>query len=122
MQGDRVQAFPSPIRSIALTMRERHLIVGDEEVSLSSLSWALIGPRGREVPVIGLSHSLGGKLMALSNSRKQDRRKVPPKAANIFLAFNNYSLKQSIALSQDQLPADLLSDIQVSKSKSKSKI
>ena len=62
MQGDRVQAFPSPIRSIALTMRERHLIVGDEEVSLSSLSWALIGPRGREVPIIDRSESLSYNL------------------------------------------------------------
>ena len=55
-----------------------------------------------KVPIIGLSHSLGGKIMALMASRKEDRRKVPSRIGNIFLAFNNYGFQQSMDMSQAQ--------------------
>ena len=55
-----------------------------------------------KVPIVGLSHSLGGKIQALMASRKQDRRKVPPRIGNIFLAFNNYGFQQSMEMSQSQ--------------------
>lgn len=55
-----------------------------------------------KVPIVGLSHSLGGKIMALMASRKEDRRKVPPRVGNIFLAFNNYGFQQSMEMSQTQ--------------------
>ena len=44
----------------------------------------------RSIPIIGLSHSLGSKLTALMCSRKEDRKALPYRVANIFLAFNNY--------------------------------
>ena len=48
-----------------------------------------------DIPVIGLSHSLGGKLTALMNSRKEDRKILPVKAGNIFLSFNNYGVQDT---------------------------
>jgi hypothetical protein len=35
----------------------------------------ILGPIGEDLPIFGLSHSLGGKLTVLLNSRKQDRRR-----------------------------------------------
>ena len=56
----------------------------------------LLGDRQLEdVPVIGLSHSLGGKLTALMNSRKEDRKMLPLRAGNIFLSFNNYGAQDT---------------------------
>jgi hypothetical protein len=36
----------------------------------------LLGGAGVYVPIFGLSHSLGGKLTVILNSRKQDRRRL----------------------------------------------
>jgi hypothetical protein len=63
----------------------------------------LMGPEGRMVPIIGLSHSLGGKFTALLCSRKQDRKSIPPRLGNVYMAFNNYGLSQSLELSQSQI-------------------
>ena len=65
----------------------------------------LLGNMADEVPIIGLSHSLGGKLTALMNSRKQDRKKMPPRAGNIYLAFNNYGMKDNFDLLSTQAKA-----------------
>lgn len=62
----------------------------------------LLGTAGKDVPVLGLSHSLGGKLTVLMNSKKQDRKTLPPRAANIFLAFNNYGVQENIDLGKTQ--------------------
>ena len=62
----------------------------------------LLGAAGKDVPIIGLSHSLGGKLTVLMNSKKQDRKTLPPRAANIFLAFNNYGVEENINLGKTQ--------------------
>ena len=62
----------------------------------------LLGATGKDVPIIGLSHSLGGKLTILMNSKKQDRKTLPPRAANIFLAFNNYGVEDNINLGKTQ--------------------
>ena len=59
----------------------------------------MLGPLGSKVPVVGLSHSLGGKLTALLSSNRQNRRKSPQRAGNIFMAFNNYGFRQSLSLS-----------------------
>lgn len=59
----------------------------------------MLGPLGNKVPVVGLSHSLGGKLTALLSSNRQNRRKSPQRAGNIFMAFNNYGFRQSLSLS-----------------------
>lgn len=64
----------------------------------------LLGKGGSSVPVIGLSHSLGGKLMALAGSRREDRRSAPLRAGNIYLAFNNYSFQQSVSMSARSSP------------------
>lgn len=61
------------------------------------------GDEALQVPIIGLSHSLGGKLTALMHSRKDLRRLLPPRTANVFLAFNNFGFKQSLEMSQSQL-------------------
>jgi hypothetical protein len=58
-----------------------------------------------QVPIVGLSHSLGGKIMALMGSRKEDRRKVPTRIGNVFMAFNNYGFQQSLEMSQTQAQA-----------------
>ena len=59
----------------------------------------LVGNRQLDdIPVIGLSHSLGGKLTALMNSRKEDRKMLPLKAGNIFLSFNNYGVQDTSAM------------------------
>lgn len=57
-----------------------------------------LGNVGSEIPVIGMSHSLGGKLMVLSGSRKP----YSIHDGNIFLAFNNYGAKDSFDISAKQ--------------------
>lgn len=64
----------------------------------------MLGKRGNRVPVIGLSHSLGGKLMALVGSRRDDRRSAPLRAGNVYMAFNNYSFQESVAMSARSSP------------------
>jgi hypothetical protein len=59
----------------------------------------------RNVPVIGLSHSLGGKLMALLCSRKEDRKRLPYRYGNIYLCFNNYGIKENMELMSSQASA-----------------
>lgn len=56
----------------------------------------LFGPLIEDIPVVGLSHSLGGKLTVLVNSNLETRKSLPKRAANVFLAFNNYDLQQSL--------------------------
>jgi hypothetical protein len=55
----------------------------------------LLGNSLEAIPVIGLSHSLGGKLTTLICSRKEERKLLPSRAANVFLSFNNYGIKDS---------------------------
>jgi hypothetical protein len=69
----------------------------------NNLLTKVIGPDIRNVPVVGLSHSLGGKLTALLNSNKRLRRILPRKIGNIYLAFNNYDIDQSLELSKKRL-------------------
>lgn len=59
----------------------------------------IIGAELPNVPIVGLSHSLGGKLMTLVNSNKKYRRLLPKRCGNIFLAFNNYDFNQSMQAS-----------------------
>ena len=59
-----------------------------------------------DVPVIGLGHSLGGKLLVCMNSRKS--RTISPSnkykpTANVFLAFNNYGAQDSLEMTKEQL-------------------
>ena len=62
----------------------------------SNLLQPMIGDGLTSVPVIGLSHSLGGKLMSLINSNKLLRKRLPTRAGNIFLAFNNYNVNKGL--------------------------
>ena len=62
----------------------------------------LLGGVGKDVPIFGLGHSLGGKLMVLMNSKKEDRKTLPPRAGNVFLAFNNYGVQENIDLGKAQ--------------------
>ena len=62
----------------------------------------LLGTVGKDIPIFGLSHSLGGKLTVLMNSKKQDRKTLPPRAANVYLAFNNYGIQENIELGRAQ--------------------
>lgn len=55
----------------------------------------ILGNSLEAIPVIGLSHSLGGKLTVLIGSRKEERKLLPARTANIFLSFNNYGIKDS---------------------------
>mmetsp|Transcript_7778 Transcript_7778/g.7963 ORF Transcript_7778/g.7963 Transcript_7778/m.7963 type:complete len:415 (+) Transcript_7778:73-1317(+) len=58
-----------------------------------------LGNYGEEIPVIGLSHSLGGKLMVLTAA---DNKKSLH-SANIFISFNNFGAKDSIDISARQM-------------------
>ena len=62
----------------------------------------LIGKSIDDVPVVGLSHSLGGKLTVLVNSRKEDRKAQPPRAGNVYMSFNNYGVKDTSDLATQQ--------------------
>eukprot|EP01038_Epipyxis_sp_PR26KG_P006270 gene6270-8635_t len=56
----------------------------------------ILGPTFLNVPIFGLSHSLGGKITSIINSRKDLRKSMPIKYANIFLSFNNYDAIDSL--------------------------
>eukprot|EP01041_Mallomonas_annulata_P013131 gene13131-27761_t len=58
-----------------------------------------LGTVGKDVPIIGLGHSLGGKLMVISGSKESPSINQ----ANIFLAFNNFGAKDSIDISSQQI-------------------
>ena len=62
----------------------------------------LIGKGFDDVPVIGLSHSLGGKLTVLVNSRKEDRKAQPARAGNVFMCFNNFGMQATSNLTARQ--------------------
>ena len=47
------------------------------------------------VPIVGVGHSLGGKLLSLIDANKQIKPTYK-KHANIFLAYNNYGFLDSI--------------------------
>lgn len=59
----------------------------------------ILGSSIKIVPVISMSHSLGGKLSALLISRKEDRKIAPSRKASVFISFNNYGFSESIKLS-----------------------
>jgi len=61
----------------------------------------LLGTAFKDIPIFGLSHSLGGKLTVLMHSKKENRKVLPPRAGNIFLAFNNYGIEENIALGRE---------------------
>ena len=63
------------------------IIENDESGIISSL------------PVIGLSHSLGGKLTSLFSSIDDVNQQGKCRKANIFLGFNNFGFGQSSVLS-----------------------
>lgn len=67
----------------------------------------ILGNSMDAIPVIGLSHSLGGKLSVLISSRKEDRKLLPTKAANVFLSFNNYGLQDSNRFNQGQIASQV---------------
>lgn len=58
------------------------------------------------LPVIGLSHSLGGKITVLLSSNKENRKKLPLREANIFIAFNNFKLKDSKTANNMVIPEE----------------
>ena len=68
----------------------------------NTLLTSLVGTELSTVPIIGLSHSLGGKLTALFSSNKKLRRLGPRRIGNIYLAFNNYDMSQSMEVSKQQ--------------------
>lgn len=58
----------------------------------------------RDVPVIGLYHSLGGKLAVIVSCLQALRSEradevTPPRLANIFLAFNNFGFMDALDIS-----------------------
>lgn len=66
----------------------------------------LLGPSTiSTVPVIGLSHSLGGKLSVILNSNRDYRKLGPKRLANVFMAFNNFGLKDAMDLSAKESKA-----------------
>lgn len=68
----------------------------------------MLGSSSSMVPILGLSHSLGGKLTILSNSLSlaekdeiSKRRVITPRRyGNIFLSFNNFGLADSLQISE----------------------
>ena len=59
-----------------------------------------------KLPIIGLSHSLGGKLQGLFSSTDYVTQiNNLPRKANIFLSFNNYGFKQASSSSSSSSPA-----------------
>ena len=62
----------------------------------------MLGTIGSDVPVLGLSHSLGGKMRVLNECNVDDLPTVST-CANIYLAFNNFDSKQSIDMTASQI-------------------
>lgn len=50
------------------------------------------------IPTFGMGHSLGAKVQLLANCDEDARQALGPTVANLFLAFNNYTAKQSIPM------------------------
>lgn len=65
----------------------------------------LVGFPFDQVPVMGLSHSLGGKLTVLMGSMIQERKLTPKRFANIFLAFNNFGFSDNLNLAASKIPS-----------------
>lgn len=69
----------------------------------------ILGDSLKDVPIFGMSHSLGGKLCVLMCSNKELRKQLPSRSANIFLAFNNFSSKQSLEFTKSTLSPEIQS-------------
>lgn len=61
----------------------------------------IIGPTCYDLRIIGIGHSLGGKLTALIDSSNKYNTKYK-KICNVFLAFNNYGALDSLDMIQAQ--------------------
>ena len=57
----------------------------------------ILGSSASAVPVIGLSHSLGGKIRILAECNPKRVNQIET-CANVFLAFNNFDARQSLDL------------------------
>jgi hypothetical protein len=69
----------------------------------------LLGGNARHVPIIGVAHSLGGKLQLLSaadvDKSSGSSGASPAKSANVFVSFNNYGAQESYQLGKEQAEA-----------------
>lgn len=62
----------------------------------------ILGTSASAVPVIGLSHSLGGKIRILAECNPKRAGGVET-CANVFLAFNNFDARQSLDLTTQKM-------------------
>ena len=60
-----------------------------------------LGNVGNDVPIIGIGHSLGGKLLALCGSSPKSKLKLNY-VSNIFISFNNFDARDSFEVSKKQ--------------------
>ena len=103
-RGYLIVATPLPAVELnhdALARRLRR----DFENAYTSEIRPAFGTMAPFVPVFGMGHSLGGKLLLLGNSHGLDGPDGDSRLryfGNIFLSFNNYGLKESIELGREQ--------------------
>lgn len=99
-KGHLVVASPLPV---SLNHQEVARAIQDSfNKCYSSDISRILGSAVTDVPVIGLSHSLGGKIRILIESSSSSVRSTEDRksatCANVYLAFNNYDAKQSLDL------------------------
>jgi hypothetical protein len=99
--GFVVVATPIPL------IDAKHGIVAEQALkSFSSCYFnhiqSMLGSACSDVPIIGLSHSLGGKITVLMGSLIKERKTSPKRYGNVFLAFNNFGIMDSLDMSTSQ--------------------
>ena len=88
-------------------MESDHSKVAENAISTFSNCYynritSMLGPAIKNIPLLGLSHSLGGKLTAIIGSTLKFRKTSPKRVGNVYLAFNNFGIRDSIGLSMSQ--------------------
>ena len=99
--GFVVVATPIPL------IDSKHGIVAEQALkSFSSCYFnhikSILGNAFGDVPILGLSHSLGGKITVLMGSLIKERKTSPKRYGNVFLAFNNFGIMDSLDMTTSQ--------------------
>lgn len=99
--GFIVVATPIPL------IDSKHGIVAEQALkSFSSCYFnhikSILGNSFSDVPILGLSHSLGGKITVLMGSLIKERKTSPKRYGNVFLAFNNFGIMDSLDMTTSQ--------------------
>lgn len=102
-KGHLIVASPLPVLNILNHLDAAESVQSSFYTCYQQSLKPILGDTWSNVPIIGLSHSLGGKIRILDECNPKNNRRIPT-CANIFLAFNNFDARQSLDMTANASP------------------